>query len=404
MILLFGLELAVLTDSYINKLHKIILQLIILFAATLIVQNIADAMLAHSPNVLLHLLIGIYGYSARPALVVLFFYFIDNGKRIFLPWCLAVANALLYLTALFSPATFSYRGDDYSFFRGPMGLACHVVSALLLLALLVLVIYEYRDRKKEMIYPFVCVSFITVGVLTDYFLPVDEYTPLSALTIAVVISCVFVYFWLHTQFVRQHESDLMAQQRIKIMVSQIQPHFLFNTIATFRALCKSDPDKAANVAEKFGLYLRQNLDSLESENVIPIDEELEHTKVYADIEMVRFENIRVEYQIADRDFYLPPLTVQPMVENAIRHGVRIRQEGIVRVITRRTYHNHEIIISDNGAGFDPMKLATMSGSHIGIANVRERIEKFCGGTLTLESTPDVGTTVTIRIPDQEASE
>lgn len=404
-VLLFGLGRTILTDPYIRRIHKRIMLLIVVLAASLIAQNVADYLLYYDrPNILMRTIVGIYGYSARPAIIVLFYYFFNDGKnnRVTTPaWCLVGLNTTLYMTALFSSLTFAYDKETYSFIRGPLGYTGHIVGAVLLIGLFLLVIHDYNDKKREMLFPITCILFIAAGVLADTFLPVDEFSIISALTIAVVVCCVFIYFWFHVQFVRQYERELMAQQRVKIMVSQIQPHFLFNTIATFRALCKRDPDKAADVAEKFGQYLRQNLDSLDAEGLIPFQQELEHTRIYADIEMVRFENVRVEYDIRDDAFSLPPLTVQPMVENAIRHGVRIREAGVVRVSTRLTDTGHEIVIRDNGIGFDPDMIGTLSGSHIGIANVRERIEKLCGGTLTIESKPDEGTTVTICIPAKE---
>ena len=211
----------------------------------------------------------------------------------------------------------------------------------------------------------------------------------------------FFYIWIHLQLAEQYEERMLSQHQMRIMVSQIQPHFLYNTIATFRALCKRDPDKAAMVAEKFGLYLRENLDSLSDEDLIPVEKELDHTRVYAEIEMVRFENIRVEYDVRDVDFELPALTIQPIVENAIRHGVRIREKGVVRVSTRQSDGFHEIVISDNGIGFDTAGAYNGDGTHIGINNVRERIEKMCAGTMKVESEIDKGTTVTIRIPKTE---
>lgn len=401
-LLLFGLALTVLTDSYMNRTHKTIMITIVVLAATLIVQNVADYLLFYDrPNLLLRTIVGIYGYAMRPAIIVLFYYFFvsdDMNRKIIPAWIVVILNAALYLTALFSPLTFSFDKETFSFIRGPLGYTCHIVGALLLLGLFLLVLYVYRNRKREIIFPLVSILFITGGVVADSMVSMDEFSAMSALTISVVISCVFMYFWFHVQFVKRHERDLMAQQRIKIMVSQIQPHFLYNTIATFRALCKRDPDKAAEVAEKFGMYLRQNLDSLNNEDLIPVEKELEHTRLYADIEMVRFENVRVEYDTQDMGFFLPALTIQPIVENAIRHGVRARQEGIVRVITRLTDSGHEIVIEDNGVGFDVSKSPDGDGSHIGIQNVRERIEKLCGGTMTIESEKDQGTTVTIRIP------
>lgn len=240
---------------------------------------------------------------------------------------------------------------------------------------------------------------LTAAVIMDSFINVHQHI-VTYLTISIVNSSLFYYIWLHLQFVRAYEQSLKAEQRIQIMMTQIQPHFLFNTISTFKALCRKDPEKAAEVATKLGVYLRQNLDSLGMTGQIPFLTELEHTKMYTDIEMVRFPHIRVEYDINDSDFSLPPLTIQPMVENAIRHGVRIRAEGIVRVITRQHSDCHEIVIQDNGLGFDAAQIENDGSNHIGIRNVRERLEAICRGSLTIDSHIGTGTTVTIRIPIQ----
>ena len=119
------------------------------------------------------------------------------------------------------------------------------------------------------------------------------------------------------------------------MRTQIQPHFLYNTIATFKALAKKDPARAEEVAEKFGAYLRENLDSLGVSGCIPFEKELEHTRTYAEIEMVRFENIRVEYDLQDLDFRVPPLSLQPLVENSIYHGIRMKGEkGSIKISSK----------------------------------------------------------------------
>ena len=214
----------------------------------------------------------------------------------------------------------------------------------------------------------------------------------------MVSASLFYDIWLHTQFVREHELALMAEQRIQIMMTQIQPHFLYNTLSTIQALCLSDPEKAAIVTEKFGTYLRRNLNSLNISDLIPLSQELEHTRTYAEIEMIRFPRISVIYEIEDEDFSLPALSIQPIVENAIRHGVRIRSDGLVTVSTKFCPEGHLITITDNGKGFDPRSVNDDDRPHIGISNVRERIEKMCGGSLTIRSFPDAGTTVTILIP------
>lgn len=401
-LLLFGLGLTTLTDTYLSIMQKRIMIIILILTMSLIFQNVIDYLLiGATPNIKLKTAVVAFGYAVRPAIIVLFCNFVVSSKKLIPSWILVAVNALVYLTAFFSPITFRILPDN-TFQRGPLGLFCHILGALMLINMFFIVINKFKDKKRQMVFPVICIVLINLSVYMDVFYLKNVDMVFSLLTIAIVISCVFYYFWFHMQSVRLYEKDLMAQQRVKIIVSQIQPHFLYNTITTFRALCKRDPDKAAEVAEKFGQYLRQNLDSLESEGLIPFEKEIEHTQVYADIEMVRFENLRVEYDIEDNSFCLPPLTVQPIVENSIRHGVRIREEGVVRVTTRFSGGCHEIVISDNGIGFDVEAAEKAEGKHIGIKNVKERIEKLCGGTLVLESVPDVGTTVTIRIPETEA--
>ena len=106
----------------------------------------------------------------------------------------------------------------------------------------------------------------------------------------------------------------------------------------------------------------------------------------------------MEYDIHDVSFAVPALTLQPLVENAVRHGVRIRKEGLIRIRTVEENGYHTITISDNGKGFDTEKLEQLDAGHSGIKTVRVRIESLCGGDLEIVSCPDEGVTVTIRIP------
>ena len=400
--LLAGLLLALLADTYIDREHKRSILIILLLTFSLILQTVLEYRISEgTPQPFLRTVVSIYGYSVRPVLVVLVFYIIADGKKTQPAWILTGINAAVYLTALFSPVAF-WITQENAFHRGPLGFTCHVVTALLLANLVCLTIRKYgRVRRQDAVIPIFNAAIIVASVVLDYL--TNQNHPVSCLNIAIVISCALYYIWIHLQFVQEHERSLQAEQRIQIMMTQIQPHFLYNTIATFKALCRKDPERAAEVADKFGVYLRQNLDSLGVTGNIPFQKELEHTRLYAEIEMVRFENIRVEYDIADDDFSLPPLTLQPMVENAIRHGVRSRKDGLVRVIVRRKENNHEIVVADNGIGFDPKALERAESGHIGIRNVRERIEQMCSGVLILESKAGEGTTVTIRIPAKGAT-
>ena len=397
---LIGVSFAVLTDPYIQKEHRRVMLLIVGLIACLIAQNLAGYYLDENGDYpYARTLVGIFGYSLRPLILLLFFYVVNRQKASRLDWLLVGINCAVYLSACFSDICFSIDAGNH-FHRGPLGYTCHIVSALLLLKLLYITIREYAPEKdREIGIPLFNAALIIAAVLMDSLMDY-RLMPVDYLTVAVVSSNMFYYIWLHLQFARRHEMARMAEQRIQIMMTQIQPHFLYNTLSTIQVLCLGDPKKAAEITGKFSVYLRQNLNSLEFPGLIAFEKELEHTQTYADIEMVRFPNIRMEYRIEDTGFSIPPLTVQPLVENAIRHGVRIREEGIIRIEARKGKGLHEIVVSDNGVGFDVAALEQDSGTHIGLRNVKERIEKMCGGSVTVESRPGEGTTVRICIPEE----
>ena len=393
-----GLVVAILSDAYLSRRHRFALIIVTILTACLVIQNIAEFLCDEVYGLPFgRLIASVVGYSIRPLIIVMFLYIVESGKNYLFAWILIIVNTLIHLTAFFTDICFTIT-DANHYVGGPLSNACMIISAVLLIYLLVLTVKKFiKDRKYDIVTPFLTVVLIMGTVMLDYYW--NDALPVDFLTIAVVSCCVFFYVWLHLQFVREHEKDLMAGYRIKMMMSQIKPHFMYNTLSSIQALCHIDPEKAADTTEKFGAYLRSNIDSLSLPGLIPFSKELEHTKVYADIEKTRFPSIRVEYDIRDKDFNIPPLTVQPMVENAIRHGIRIREEGVVSVSTVRKGDIHEIMIRDNGTGFDVKTVDTIDTTHIGIRNVRERIAKMCGGTFDIESVPDKGTTITIRIPD-----
>ena len=398
---LLGVALVVLLDPYVGKKQRRLLLINAALIASLIAENIvSDWFVVHGDVPPARTLLAIYGYAVRPLALLLFCYIVAPNKKHTPFWILLGMNALLNATALFSHICFWIENNHYQ--RGPLGYCCHVVSAIILLYILYLTFTAQAKRDRfQLIIPIINIALVFSGVLLDTFIAHTQ-SGITFLSIAMVSSTLFYYIWLHLKFVHDHEKALEAESRIRIMMSQIQPHFLFNTLSSIQALCRIDPEKAFDVTEKFGTYLRSNIDSLDRPDLIPFAKELEHTRVYSEIEMIRFPNVHVEYDTQDIDFSVPALTVQPLVENAIRHGVRIRKEGVVTVSSRRTELCHEIEISDNGKGFDMDLLKTADGTHIGVRNVRERIEKTCGGTLTVKSVMDSGTTVTIRIPIKES--
>jgi len=192
----------------------------------------------------------------------------------------------------------------------------------------------------------------------------------------------------------------LAESRISIMLSQIQPHFLYNALAVISRLCDKDPAKAKKATISFSDYLRGNMSLLESAEPIPFQNELNHTISFLNLESAMYgEALKVIYDIKPIYFKLPALTVQPIAENAIKHGIGKKEGGgTVTISTKETEDNYLVIITDDGVGFDFEKTDDNGEPHIGINNVRLRLSAQCGGSLEIGSKPGAGTIATIIIP------
>ncbi len=193
----------------------------------------------------------------------------------------------------------------------------------------------------------------------------------------------------------------LTDLRIATMLSQIKPHFIYNTLGTIEQFCVDSPEKAKDLVHKFALYLRGNFVEIGNAAPIRIAQEMEHVKHYVSIEQVRFPDMQISYDIQADKFLVPALTVQPLVENAIKHGLMgLETGGKVEISTYENEDGYYICVKDDGVGFD--ETAMQDGKpHIGIANIRTRIESMCDGTLTINSIPGAGTTATIWIPKEE---
>ena len=184
---------------------------------------------------------------------------------------------------------------------------------------------------------------------------------------------------------------------MQLVLSQIQPHFIYNTLSSIRSI-EGNPEETKRAITEFANYIRGNLSALDGKELIPFSEELDFVKDYVSLQQRRFPNrINVIYDITDKDFMVPPLTVQILVENAIKHGILVRYDsGLVIVQTRLERNNHVIVVSDDGVGFDVKKLDNTD--RVGLRAVRNRLEYYLEGTLFIESEVGHGTDVVIEIP------
>jgi two-component system LytT family sensor kinase len=206
----------------------------------------------------------------------------------------------------------------------------------------------------------------------------------------------------------QEQEKLLLAAKIEALKSQINPHFLFNTLASISSLIRSQPETARTLIHKLSGLLRRLLRS--QEHFVSLREELESIDEYLDIEVVRFgAKLRVRKEIASdtADVVVPSMILQPLVENSIKHGLS-RKVGAGTIVIRswRDHARVMIEIEDDGMGFLLERLEQPMASGIGLANVRERLRVIYGAAyqLTLTSEPGRGTRARIEIPELMAAE
>ena len=192
----------------------------------------------------------------------------------------------------------------------------------------------------------------------------------------------------------------LTESRISTMMSQIRPHFIYNTLGSIEQLCNIDPEKAGELVHNFAKYLRGNFGELDNPKPILMSQEMEHVHHYISIENVRFPDMTFSFEMNSDDFHIPALTIQPIVENAIKHGLmKLSKGGTIRVVSYETDTHYCVSVEDDGVGFNTTELLD-DRKHVGIRNIRGRLKAMVNGILEIESTEGVGTTVLIKIPKE----
>lgn len=254
--------------------------------------------------------------------------------------------------------------------------------------------------------------FVLYGAIPVLSIPVQIFWAVTPVYLSTTVSLVLVYTLIHVEQVRRamdvekalvQKELALSESNNSLVLSQIQPHFLYNALTSIYRLCDIKPEAAKEAVSNFSQYLRGNLDSIKQTNMISFEEELKHLQAYLFLEKIRYdEYLDIRYDISTTGFFIPPLTVQPLVENAVNHGISdLPDGGCVTVSTQEEPDHYEIRVSDNGVGFDPAVPPSDDRSHIGIANVRSRLGILCHGTLEIISAPGSGTTAIIKIPKGE---
>ena len=279
------------------------------------------------------------------------------------------------------------------------------VVSLILIAFCLLELKKEKPKRIELftyvlIHSAILLDFIGVGYHIYY-------SGICFKVASMIMLLIFFYRGIK-QIVMDYQASVKNQKmkeelensRITVMLSQIQPHFLYNSLTSVMDLCDSNPKQAKAAIADFADYLRGNLSSLKTENLISFATEIEHIEKYLRLEKLRFQDeLKVVYDIQTRDFMIPTLSIQPLVENAVKHGVGQKiGGGTVTISTSETEDEYIICVTDDGVGFTEGEYADDGGTHIGIENIKKRLEMMINGKLKIESKKGEGTKACVLIP------
>lgn len=336
-------------------------------------------------------------YWLYPLTAMLELYLVAPIKHKFIVGIPYAVNAVIVFIDLFDTRLMYWFKESHAYMGGPLA---NLPVAVLVFYILMLGAYSVSFIAKGHFSKGAIALFMTVTAVITALGEREGFARGYSETVTAIEMLIYYFFLAAISFsetqVKLYESRLeLEQDRIKLLVAQIQPHFIFNSLATIQSLCYTDSEAAADCIDVFGDYLRANINSLSSEEPILFDSELKHIQQYIMLEKAGTDaEFDVEFDLGVKSFRVPPLTVQPIVENAIKHGALTRRDGTGKVVVRTEEKDGSVIITvtDNGIG---AKLTEKQSRHrsVGIENVRRRLEVQCGGTFEMNFTGDGGTAV-----------
>ena len=295
-----------------------------------------------------------------------------------------------------------YYFDENNFYHRNTWFPISQIWGIVGILILFYIVIKHRKSLSQMEF---------ISLLTYMFFPVVAlaiqiwFYGIALLNIANTISILMLFFATQVErsktLVKQEQE--LTNAKIDTMISQIQPHFLYNSLAAIKGLCNEDPKKARKAIEDFSFFLRGNMESISTNHPIPFMQELEHVKNYLSLELIRFEDrLKIEYDVEHSNFWIPPLTVQPIVENAVKYCTLGKSDiTTVKITTDKDKHYDYVTIEDNGVGFDINEQKNDGRRHVGIENVKKRLNLMCNGKLEITSVVGKGTNVRICIPKIE---
>lgn len=356
--------------------------------------------------------------ASKPTIVYFVFTIFTHCALAFVPYMTINFLSSSTMLAIDNTTKKAYLASGIITFFVALGLGfsgyMHILGIVIILGLLplchiILQLYKLRQSNVKYVYT---MSSATVYLLYSLLFEILTFSGLMPINL-ILISPIFLtistilisaYFFRISMW-GQSEATEAAQLRLSLreseyslMLSQIKPHFLYNALVAIEMLCTEDPASAATATRQFSEYLRANMRSITAKDPIPFLDEMHHVESYASIELLRFKNrLQFNANLEVTDFSVPPLTIQPLVENAIKHGAcKNIKGGSVFVHSYETESFYIVEITDDGVGFNPCE--KKAGESHGLSNIEMRLKHLMNAQIEIFSVIGEGTRAVVSIP------
>ena len=328
-------------------------------------------------------------YILRPFIIMIELFIIIPDRKFKALYAVpAIINTFVYSTAMFgSDIAFTIDGD-LKWQGGPLSFCVYAVQLFYVLLLLIysIIFFRRKNIKKSIIVFVIVFEAITIAIL-------ERENILTGYVNVVTALCILEYYIYLTSIYQQDMHRIIAEKEIQaaknelaVLKNQIQPHFIYNSLGMIRSLAKRDNEKAVECIDSFSDYLRAHLRSIETDDLISFEKELENVNVYLSLVLADpSSKIETIFDLEVTDFFLPPLSLEPIIENCVNHGIG-KNKGIITVKSYEDDDNIYISITDSCEKTNDKKEnpdTKLYHNGIGLENTRRRLDMYCGGTLDM---------------------
>jgi sensor histidine kinase YesM len=314
---------------------------------------------------------------------------------------LSITNFLIFIIFVISDLVnintgFYFYAENGEYVRNKFMILSQGYEFIIFLIIILVAFLNPKLKKREKA---AFITYCLLPVLGILFQNVYSGYAIGYVSIIITVEILFFFANVEKNIELAKQEEKNKEAHVKLMISQIQPHFIYNSLSAISTLISINPDEAQKSLDNFTEYLRRNLSSLTETRLIPFENELKHIETYVSLEKMRFKDrINIIYDIGTKDFFVPPLTIQPIVENAIKHGILKKiKGGTVTLTTYETDSSYVIEIKDDGIGFNLNEIDFDENTHFGLKNISYRISHTCEGDLNIISKKNEGTKITVTL-------